>query len=383
MIGSLPFESEPQIPLPTPDPQDEIDSPIIHCMLAGGLGGAIGDSVMHSLDTVKTRQQGSPTTTKYKNMINAYKTIMVEEGIRRGLYGGYGAAMLGSFPSTAIFFGVYESTKRLMIQDYQLNDTLSHFTAGFLGDFASSFVYVPSEVLKTRLQLQGRFNNPFFTSGYNYKGLFDAIKTLIKVEGSHTLFFGYKATLCRDLPFSALQFAFYEKFREYAFFYKGLDLKNDDLTIDLELLTGAAAGGLAGTLTTPLDVIKTRIQTQNPATIAHPPSSLQPPSQQQQQHPQPASQPQHTASSKLKSPSTVKGKNYTIPSTAQPAILKTSSVLKGLFIVYKTEGVVGLFSGVGPRFVWTSVQSSIMLLLYQVALRTLDNALPSEEIKFK
>ncbi|CCH42621.1 putative mitochondrial carrier [Wickerhamomyces ciferrii] len=383
MIGSqVPFEhhhdQESQITTPLLESQDnkEKESPILNCMLAGGFGGAVGDSVMHSLDTVKTRQQGSPTTTKYKSMFNAYRSIFVEEGIRRGLYGGYGAAMLGSLPSTAIFFATYETTKRLMIHDWQLNDTLAHLTGGFLGDFASSFVYVPSEVLKTRMQLQGRFNNPFFQSGYNYRGLFDGFKTVIKTEGPGTLFYGYKATLCRDLPFSALQFAFYEKFREYAFFTKGLNSKVDDLTIDLELLTGAAAGGLAGTLTTPLDVIKTRIQTQNPSTIPSPHSTsssihIQQPQQQNNQS-------QHSSNNKIKSPTKIPSKNYTIPSTAQPAILNTSSIIRGLSIVYKTEGIVGLFSGVGPRLVWTSVQSSIMLLLYQVALRTLDNNIPKD-----
>ncbi|KAH3686470.1 hypothetical protein WICPIJ_002557 [Wickerhamomyces pijperi] len=324
---------------------DEPLSPIINCMLAGGFGGAIGDSVMHSLDTVKTRQQGSPNTIKYRNMISAYSTIFREEGLRRGLYGGYGAAMLGSFPSTAIFFGTYEGTKRLMIDTWGINETLTHLTAGFLGDFASSVVYVPSEVLKTRLQLQGQFNNPHFNSGYNYRGLTDAIKTLIAKEGAGTLFFGYKATLCRDLPFSALQFAFYEKFRDWAFFYNNLDSKKgDDLSITFELLTGAAAGGLAGSITTPLDVIKTRIQTQNPSSEPVTPSATH-----------------------------VKG---------QPVILQTGSVLKGLSIVYRTEGVSGLFSGVGPRFVWTSIQSSIMLLLYQVALRNLNDLLGNGKDQF-
>lgn len=284
-------------------------------------------------------------------MISAYSTIFREEGLRRGLYGGYGAAMLGSFPSTAIFFGTYEGTKRLMIDTWGVHETLTHLTAGFLGDFASSVVYVPSEVLKTRLQLQGQFNNQYFHSGYNYRGLTDAIKTLIATEGAGTLFFGYKATLCRDLPFSALQFAFYEKFRDWAFLSNGLDAKKgDDLTITSELLTGAAAGGLAGSITTPLDVIKTRIQTQNPTPTTTPTSATTP----------------------------VIGQ----PVKGQPVILQTGSILKGLSIVYKFEGVGGLFSGVGPRFVWTSIQSSIMLLLYQVALRNLNDFLGDETDQF-
>lgn len=295
---------------------DQSVSPVWQCMLAGGVGGAVGDSVMHSLDTVKTRQQGAPQYPKYKSMVSAYRTILLEEGLFRGLYGGYGAAMLGSFPSAALFFGTYETVKRVMIDGHGVNDTLTHLTAGFMGDLVSSVVYVPSEVLKTRLQLQGRYNNLHFNSGYNYRGLGDAVGKIVKQEGVSALFYGYKATLVRDLPFSALQFAFYEKFREAAFAYKD---HAEELDYILELGTGAAAGGLAGILTTPLDVIKTRIQTQTPE-----------------------------SGSRL-----------------------NNSILTGLTTVYKAEGVLGLFSGVGPRFVWTSIQSSIMLLLYQLALKQL------------
>jgi hypothetical protein len=45
--------------------------------------------------------------------------------------------------------------------------------------------------------------------------------------------------------------------------------------------------------------------------------------------------------------------------------LDTSSLFKGLKLIYKTEGIGGWFRGVGPRFVWTSVQSGCMLVLYQ------------------
>ncbi|ODV84642.1 hypothetical protein CANARDRAFT_8621 [[Candida] arabinofermentans NRRL YB-2248] len=281
----------------------------------------IGDSLMHSLDTVKTRQQAASHIAKYKNTIPAYLTILKEEGFPRGLYGGYGAAMLGSFPSAAVFFTTYETVKRIAIDDWGVNDTVAYLGAGFLGDFASSFLYVPSEVLKTRLQLQGRYNNKFFESGYNYTGTFNAISTIIKTEGWGTLFYGYKATLVRDLPFSALQFAFYEKFREWSFGLSGKKQDEENLSLTLELGTGAAAGGLAGVITTPLDVIKTRMQTQSVSTGGE--------------------------------------------------VLNSSSILKSLRSLYQNQGVVGLFSGVGPRLVWTSVQSSVMLLLYQISLRAL------------
>jgi hypothetical protein len=219
-------------------------------MLAGGLGGSTGDMLMHSLDTVKTRQQGAPTALKYATTPQAYRTIFLEEGLFRGLYSGVTPAFMGSLPGTVIFFGTYEYSKRYLI-DSGCPDGLAYLAGGFIGDLFASFVYVPSEVLKTRLQLQGRHNNPHFMSGYNYRGTLDAARTIVRVEGPAALFYGYKATIMRDLPFSALQFAFYEQFRERAKMYKG---PGNDLGLGLEIGTGAMAGGLAGVITCPLGI---------------------------------------------------------------------------------------------------------------------------------
>lgn len=295
---------------------------MLNILLAGGIGGSIGDAFIYPLDTVKTRQQGAPGVEKYKTMSRATTTILRQEGFR-GVYGGLSPAILGAFPATMLFFGAYEGTKRLLIDKLQFPETISHFSAGFFGDFASSFIYVPSEVLKTRLQLQGRYNNPHFNSGYNYKNMTDATRTIVRTEGYGALFYGYKATLIRDLPFSALQFAFYEEFHQWAQNFVG---KGNDMGIGLELATGALAGGLSGVITTPLDVVKTRIQTQV----------------------------------------------NTSTSTNPNRVLVSNSALRGLKTVYITEGIKGVFAGVGPRLFWTTIQSSVMLLIYQESLKFLE-----------
>lgn len=170
----------------------------------------------------------------------------------------------------------------------------------------ASFIYVPSEVLKTRMQLQGRYNNPSFISGYNYKNTWHALQMIVKYDGVGALYQGYRATLLRDVPFSALQFAFYgtyhgnipallysryvlleldsfvvtrqmidrihftlslslylyhiEKFKVAA---KKWEARPDgQMSLPVETACGAVAGGLAGFLTTPLDVMKTLLQTQ-------------------------------------------------------------------------------------------------------------------------
>ncbi|KAF2472775.1 mitochondrial carrier protein-like protein [Lindgomyces ingoldianus] len=341
--------------------------PYSHAMLAGGIGGTTGDMLMHSLDTVKTRQQGDPhMPPKYTSMGNTYYTIWRQEGIRKGLYGGVQPAFLGSFSGTVLFFGAYEWSKRTMI-DYGIAPSISYFTAGLIADLAAAPAYVPSEVLKTRLQLQGRYNNPYFNSGYNYRSTIHAARTIAKVEGFGALFYGYKATLWRDLPFSALQFAFYEEERGLAKRYMG----SNNIGLPLEILTAASAGGMAGVLTCPLDVVKTRIQTQhNPTDPPSPPSkpatsTLKPSTKSASKHspsPKPGKLPPHNRPISTSSPSTAL-RNHSA------ATLDTSSVITGLRIIYKTEGIGGWFRGVGPRFVWTSVQSGTMLVLYQTLLR--------------
>lgn len=81
-------------------------------------------------------------------------------------------------PATATYFSIYEFTKRNLTANH-VPEVVSHLTAGALGDLIASIFYVPSEVLKTRLQLQGRYNNPHFISGYNYKGTWHATRTVI------------------------------------------------------------------------------------------------------------------------------------------------------------------------------------------------------------
>jgi hypothetical protein len=187
----------------------------------------------------------------------------------------------------------------------------------------------------------------------------------VRTEGAGALYYGYKATLWRDLPFSALQFAFYEEERGWAKKYMG----SNNIGLPLEIATAATAGGMAGVLTTPLDVVKTRIQTQvnDVGTTSKRPvlspskhtSSLKPGKRT------PVAQQRPISTS---SPSTTLHTH-----THGAATLSSSSVVTGLREIYKMEGVAGWFRGVGPRFVWTSVQSGTMLVLYQTLLRWFDD----------
>lgn len=180
----------------------------------------------------------------------------------------------------------------------------------------------------------------------------DAAKTIARVEGIPALYSGYKATIVRDLPFSAIQFALYEQFRRFA-----LDVTDKpDLNLGLEVLTAVSAGGIAGVATCPLDVVKTRIQTQ-----------ITPDMHEQSSQNAKLDKLVKTAKGQKRS---IHSGPRTVPNTVPT--LDTSSIMTGLKVVYKTEGVGGLFRGVGPRFVWTSVQSGTMLVMYQYLLKNFE-----------
>ena len=101
-------------------------------MIAGGISGTTGDLLMHSIDTVKTRQQGDPTIpSKYTSLSSSYSTIFRQEGLRRGLYSGVFPAFLGSCTGSTIFFGTYVYSKRRMI-DAEVHDSLAYLASGML-----------------------------------------------------------------------------------------------------------------------------------------------------------------------------------------------------------------------------------------------------------
>ncbi|KAG1056379.1 hypothetical protein G6F46_001270 [Rhizopus delemar] len=311
--------------------------PFFDACVAGGVGGSAADFIMHSVDTVKTRLQGQPHSRvqKYTSMVQAYKTILKQEGVMRGLYAGVTPAMIGSIPGTTLYFAVYEMTKRTL-NETSVPEVISHLTAGSLGDLAASVIYVPSEVLKTRLQLQGRYNNPHFVSGYNYRNTWHATKMIVKYDGFGALFHGFRATILRDVPYSAIQFACYEQFKKLA--QKRYD---GQVPVGVDMVTGSLAGGIAGAITTPLDVMKTLLQTQQSG---------------------------NSGSGSSKKKALVTTSVTSKPVVVDPPVKHYSGIIDGMIWNYKNQGLAGLFRGIGPRVFWTSLQSAIMFVVYERVL---------------
>jgi len=185
--------------------------------------------------------------------------------------------------AAATFFASYESAKTLLAHALPAAapGPAIHAIASAGAEMASCFVLTPAEVIKQNAQvLQGSS-----TSGRSSS--LQALHILRQKEGSvsRTLWRGYTALVVRNLPFTAMQFPMFEYLRGQiwrwrqqqdsriaAYAAPGSTMSDGEaagmhdslrpLLLETGLVTGSAAsvsGSLAATITTPADIVKTRV----------------------------------------------------------------------------------------------------------------------------
>ncbi len=164
--------------------------------IAGGLAGSSVSFFLHPLDTLKTMQQAD-TGAKFKGFIDAGAAAIKRQGLYHGLYAGARTAALGSFFSSALYFGTYESMKEFWRELLPPNSKdFAPSLAAVTGNAASSLIFVPKEVLKQRCQI-GQLKE-----GQKALGL---LRQIVEREGLGAMYNGYFATLLRNAPGSVLK----------------------------------------------------------------------------------------------------------------------------------------------------------------------------------
>ena len=231
----------------------ERETPIPVSLLAGGLAGTTVDLSLYPIDTVKTRLQ-SP------------KGFFSSGGFR-GIYNGVGAAALGSAPGAALFFGVYERLKIVLsdvgrdsddddVDSGETRRVMVHMAAASIGGGAACLIRVPTEVVKQNMQIAQH-------SSSTASSLLSTLRIILAQRGGNSLFVpsffgglyrGYGVTLMREVPFALIQFPLYERMKAEWSIYQ-----NTEVSPTQAAACGSFSGAIAAALTTPLDVIKTRL----------------------------------------------------------------------------------------------------------------------------
>jgi solute carrier family 25 S-adenosylmethionine transporter 26 len=230
-------------------------------LLAGAFAAFTVDLLVYPLDTIKTRIQ-SPN---YKKLYTT-DSGQISRTLFRGLYQGIGSVVLATIPSSGAFFTTYEGTKALL---HSLNPLLSnsspmipapfiHAAASSTAELVSCLILTPAEVLKQNAQVVQKSASSS-TTAFDANATIQAFK---KFNRPSQLLRGYTALVARNLPFTAMQFPMFEKLKNALLDRRKKQGKFSGTLLEKGTVTSIAAGSagsLAAIITTPIDVVKTRI----------------------------------------------------------------------------------------------------------------------------
>lgn len=223
---------------------------------------------VYPFDLVKARLQVQgaipDTNFRYANTFDSFRQIMKYEGFR-GFWKGFGTQVVGSVPTQVLYFASYEcfthyATK--LVHTMQFRNVWTEFGidcfAGAVAEIVSACIWIPADIIVQRLQIQGPGVN-------RYSGAVDALSKIVGREGIAGLFRGIGPTLATFVPHGAVQFGVYQATKK-ALYSSNVGLIPKDAEEKgyhrVNIISGFVAGTVAAIVTNPMDVAKTRIQTQ-------------------------------------------------------------------------------------------------------------------------
>lgn len=261
-------------------------------LIAGATARGVSIFLLYPLDTIKTRLQMSPS-------LRATMAPISSLSLFKGVFG----SLAGQIPYGMLTFGSYEVYKSKLLTAFPSARPEAMFMlSAILGDLTGSFWLCPSEVIKQQMQ------------GGMHDNLFGAVASIWKSSGINGFYRGYAGQIMRDVPFRAIQLPSYEvvKSSYTKQFATNADGTKRTLKPVENMLVGAIAGSFSAAITTPLDVVKTRLMTDKTV-----------------------------------------------------ATISFSSAFKAASNLAKTEGIGGLFSGLGPRVVYVGPSCGLFFVVYE------------------
>ncbi|KAK7436768.1 hypothetical protein Landi51_12382 [Colletotrichum acutatum] len=193
-------------------------------------------------------------------------------GGMRSLFAGNGLNVIKIMPESAIKFGSYEAAKRTLSKFEGHNDprqisSTSKFVAGGVAGMVAQFCVYPLDTLKFRLQtstVQGGLSGNAL--------VIDTAKKMWQAGGMRIAYRGVTMGLMGMFPYSAIDMGTFEflksSYKRYMAKYKGIHEEDAKPGNIMTGLIGATSGAFGASVVYPLNVLRTRLQTQG--TVMHP-----------------------------------------------------------------------------------------------------------------
>ena len=195
--------------------------------VAGFVGGAAKQLCVHPLETIATlseiRRGKNPAPVPWRELASRPQR----------LYAGFLLTASLNAPYALVFHATMYCSS-LGLATFSLPPPVIELLAGALAAAVACIVGVPLETIKHRMMVSGK--------GYETMG--SAVARALRSPREH--YAGFYTTLLRNIPYNSVQFGAFALF-------SGIMPK---------MYAGALAGVATAVVTTPIDVVNTRLQTQ-------------------------------------------------------------------------------------------------------------------------
>ncbi|KAL8949564.1 MAG: hypothetical protein Q9222_004338 [Ikaeria aurantiellina] len=266
-------------------------SPPIGYFLAGGIAGVVSRTATAPLDRLKVYliaqtsvkdeafnavKSGAPVqAAKHASrpLIEA-STRLWRMGGMRSLFAGNGLNVVKVMPESAIKFGSYEGSKRVLARLEGHNDPSAlhpwtQFLAAGLGGMISQFAVYPLDTLKFRMQCET------VEGGLHGNKLISATaQKMWKANGIRSFYRGLPMGLAGMFPYSAIDLTTFEYAKRFVISYntKRRHCSEADASPGnfMTASIGAVSGAFGASVVYPLNLLRTRLQSQG--TAIHPPT---------------------------------------------------------------------------------------------------------------
>jgi len=227
------------------------------CMLGGIIACGPTHTAVTPLDLVKCRRQVDAKL--YSSNIGAWKMIYKAEGLK-GCFFGWAPTYVGYSLQGAGKYGFYEVFKYLYGDKLapNMNKTVVFLAASASAEFLADLALCPFEAIKVRMQTT---MPPFAHS------LREGWSTIVREEGYAGLYKGLYPLWARQIPYTMVKFATFEKTVEQIYKYLGKpkDSYSSLQQTGVSFLGGYIAGIGCAVVSHPADVMVSKLNSERKA----------------------------------------------------------------------------------------------------------------------
>ncbi|ESL10208.1 mitochondrial carrier protein [Trypanosoma rangeli SC58] len=208
-------------------------------VIAGGVAGFVEHIAMFPFDTIKTRIQSGSS----HSIASVLRHVWRSEPLAH-LYRGLLPILVSAVPSHGVYFGTYESAKRIFGDE----SSTSIMLASSCAVAAHDTIATPFDVVKQRMQMD---------RARRFRSSLRCARHVLAEDGTRVFFVSLPTTILMNVPHFAAYWTVYEGF--LSFLGGGRRDKENELAVEY-VAAALLAGTTASVVSSPLDVTKTHLQ---------------------------------------------------------------------------------------------------------------------------